>query len=109
MRGEVTLQPCQLRLEIEHSAERLRFLEARIQDDDVPATEVVAVPSGGLVVRGHAEVMEVSGPVRVAFGVLVVARDGIRALLESAPRRSVALAVIRERAVGISVVAEREH
>src|SRR2546430_13503173 len=109
MRGEVTLQPCQLRLEIEHSAEDLRFLEAGIQDDDMPAAEVVAIPSGGLVVRGYAEVMEVSGPVRVALGVLVVAGGGVCALLELAPGRGIALRVVGHSACGIRVVAEREH
>src|SRR2546423_8312960 len=80
-----------------------------MQDDDVRAGEVVGVPSGGLVVRGYAEVLEVSGRVRVALGVLVVAGGGVCALLELAPRRRVALAVVGDSAVGVGIVAQREH
>ena len=115
VRREVGAEPRQLRIEIEHSPQGLGFLEVRVQHDDMPRAEVVAVPAGGLVVRRDAEVAEVSigGRVRVGhsaqFLVLVVTGGGVRALLESTPRRGVALSVVGRRALGIGIVPEREH
>src|SRR2546430_14733917 len=106
--GEVGAQPGQLGGDVEHSAERFRLEEVRVQDDDVPPAEVVAVVADGLLAGGDAEGAEVARGRRVPQGVLVVSGRGVNALLEPAPGRSPAAWAVRPReidrlAVGVRV------
>src|SRR2546421_5377546 len=112
--GEVAAQPGQLGVDVESFAERLRLEEVRVQDDDVPAVEVVAVIADGSLAGGDAEVTEIARARRVPVSELVVSGRGVDALLEPAPGvgpapRAVRPREIRVHAVGIRVVAQREH
>src|SRR5437868_15203981 len=98
--GEVGAQPGQLGVDVESSAERLRLEEVRVQDDDVPPAEVVAVIADGLLAGGDAEVAEVARGRRVSQSVLVVSGRGVDALLEPAPRIAPAAWAVRPREIG---------
>ena len=78
-------------------------------DVDPPGAGVIGVPALVGIAGGCTEVPEIAR--RVMRLVLVVAGDRHRAVLDRrpAPRRSVALLVLGERAALVGVVAEREH
>ena len=81
--------------------------DVRVQGDDVPVTDVVAVVAFARCAGGRAEVVEVPGG--AGGEVVVVAGDRLGARLEPAPGRIVAVLVVAARAVRIGVVARREH
>src|SRR5215213_10362843 len=77
-----------------------------VEGNDVPPAQVVGVVALIGVSGGLAEVVVVGlGPFSV---VLVVAGDGLGALLEAAPRRPVASLEVRRRAPGVGLVAQGE-
>src|SRR5439155_7960815 len=79
-----------------------------VEDEHVPAAEIVAVIGLGGVSRGGTEVAEIPGR-RGARVVVVVPRPRIRARLVVAPARVVAGLVVGRGAVRIGAVAEREY
>src|SRR2546429_9587368 len=83
--GGVGARPGELRVDAEESAKRLRLEEVRVQHDDVPAADVVAVIADGPATGGDAEVTEIARARRVPVSKLVVSGRGVDALLEPAP------------------------
>src|SRR6266567_7648789 len=79
----------------------------RIEDDNVPATEIVAVVSLRRIAGDRPVVLEV--PVRVSAGIFVIAWRGTCSRLLTSPGWLIALLVLLDRPVFVGVVPCREH
>src|SRR5581483_2659122 len=79
----------------------------RVERDEVPGTDVEAVPTLTGRSGGESEVLEV--PARAGRAVVVVPCGGARDRLHASPCRVVGREVVRVGATVVLVVAEREH
>ena len=100
VRGEVGAEPALLERAGAH-------VQVRVQRDNVPVAQVVAVVACARLAGRDAEVGEVAAsPPHV---VVVVSRNRVGALPVASPRRLIARHVVVVRAIGVRVVPQREH
>lgn len=81
--------------------------DVAVDDDDVPASGVIAVVALGAAARGRAEVAVIAA--RAARVVVVIARRRPGAAFVAAPGRVVALAELSRRSTAVRIVAKGDN
>src|SRR6185295_2563177 len=104
MSGEVRRQPLELRRAGSAAA---NIGAVRVEDDDVPGAELVAVIAPGPLAGGGTEIIEVTGGARRS--ILVIARRRAQQRAQPSPRRMERRQVLRQSAVEVLVVSQQQH